>query len=46
MESEAYRKNAPDRCYHCKSELFERLDAAFAGLAVSLGEVFRHHDFL
>ena len=23
MEREAYRKNAPDRCYHCKSELFE-----------------------
>jgi len=22
MESEAYRANAPDRCYHCKSELF------------------------
>jgi uncharacterized protein len=26
MESEAYLQNAPDRCYHCKSELFERLD--------------------
>jgi uncharacterized protein len=26
MESAAYRANAPDRCYHCKSELFERLD--------------------
>jgi uncharacterized protein len=25
MESEAYRANAPDRCYHCKSELFEVL---------------------
>jgi uncharacterized protein len=22
MESEAYRANAPDRCYHCKTELF------------------------
>lgn len=22
MESERYRANAPDRCYHCKSELF------------------------
>ncbi|RIK99161.1 MAG: ATP-dependent sacrificial sulfur transferase LarE [Proteobacteria bacterium] len=22
MESDAYRANAPDRCYHCKSELF------------------------
>ena len=22
MESEAYRRNAPDRCYHCKTELY------------------------
>jgi uncharacterized protein len=27
MESEEYRRNAPDRCYHCKSELFECLDS-------------------
>lgn len=27
MEREAYRANAADRCYHCKSELFEILDA-------------------
>jgi len=27
MQSAAYRRNAPDRCYHCKSELFERLGA-------------------
>jgi len=33
MESEAYRRNAPDRCYHCKSELFEVLD----GLRGELG---------
>jgi pyridinium-3,5-biscarboxylic acid mononucleotide sulfurtransferase len=33
MESAAYRRNAPDRCYHCKSELFERLD----GMADALG---------
>jgi uncharacterized protein len=26
MDSAAYRANAPDRCYHCKAELFERLD--------------------
>jgi len=26
MESDAYRANRPDRCYHCKSELFTRLD--------------------
>jgi len=25
MESAAYRANAPDRCYHCKTELFEVL---------------------
>jgi uncharacterized protein len=25
MESASYRANAPDRCYHCKSELFEVL---------------------
>ena len=25
MESAAYRANAPDRCFHCKSELFSRL---------------------
>jgi len=25
MESAAYRANNPDRCYHCKSELFEVL---------------------
>jgi len=27
MESAAYRANAPDRCYHCKSELFHVLGA-------------------
>jgi len=26
MESVEYRRNAPDRCYHCKSELFSRMD--------------------
>ena len=26
MTSSAYRANAPDRCYHCKSELFETMD--------------------
>jgi uncharacterized protein len=26
MERPAYRRNAPDRCYHCKTELFERLE--------------------
>jgi uncharacterized protein len=27
MESEDYRANRPDRCYHCKSELFQVLGA-------------------
>jgi uncharacterized protein len=27
MDSAAYRANAPDRCYHCKSELFDVLGA-------------------
>jgi uncharacterized protein len=26
MERADYRANAPDRCYHCKTELFETLD--------------------
>jgi len=26
MEREAYRANASDRCYHCKTELFETLE--------------------
>lgn len=26
MENEAYRVNRPDRCYHCKTELFDRID--------------------
>ncbi len=26
MEREAYRANRPDRCYHCKTELFEKLE--------------------
>jgi uncharacterized protein len=30
MERKAYRANGRDRCYHCKSELFERLDALAA----------------
>jgi uncharacterized protein len=27
MEKESYRRNATDRCYHCKDELYTRLDA-------------------
>jgi pyridinium-3,5-biscarboxylic acid mononucleotide sulfurtransferase len=26
-DREAYRANGPDRCYHCKDELFTRIDA-------------------
>ncbi|MFP6579598.1 MAG: ATP-dependent sacrificial sulfur transferase LarE [Myxococcota bacterium] len=26
MQRADYRRNAPDRCYHCKSELFETMD--------------------
>ncbi|MBB4692125.1 ATP-dependent sacrificial sulfur transferase LarE [Paractinoplanes abujensis] len=41
-EREAYRANGPDRCYHCKDELFTRIDAAVSaqhGLdAVAYGE--------
>ncbi len=33
MERAAYRANDPDRCYHCKSELFDVLD----GLVAELG---------
>jgi uncharacterized protein len=27
MEREGYLENSPQRCYHCKNELFDRLDA-------------------
>jgi uncharacterized protein len=38
LENEAYRANGPDRCYHCKSELFEvlgrlREELGFASVA-------------
>jgi uncharacterized protein len=33
MASEDYTRNAPDRCYHCKTELYTQLD----GLRESLG---------
>jgi len=42
QDREAYRSNGPDRCYHCKDELFDRIDAeviARHGLdAVAYGE--------
>ncbi len=38
MSSPSYVQNAPDRCYHCKSELYDRLGAVARerGLAVVL----------
>jgi pyridinium-3,5-biscarboxylic acid mononucleotide sulfurtransferase len=41
FENPAYLKNASDRCYHCKSELFRHLlplaeDLGFAGVAYGL----------
>ena len=32
MDRDEYRANAPDRCYHCKSELFERLEGVLEEL--------------
>jgi uncharacterized protein len=31
LAREAYRRNDKDRCYHCKSELYDRLSALAAG---------------
>jgi len=28
MENERYRANAPDRCFHCKTELFTRIESS------------------
>lgn len=49
MEREEYRANGPDRCYHCKAELFEQLAAiasaegwasvAYGALTDDLGDV-------
>ncbi len=49
MERAAYQANGPDRCYHCKAELFERLGAiaadegwdsvAYGALVDDLGDV-------
>ncbi len=30
MQREAYRANGPDRCYHCKTELYDALEAVAA----------------
>ncbi|TAL57654.1 MAG: ATP-dependent sacrificial sulfur transferase LarE [Nanoarchaeota archaeon] len=40
LEGEGYRKNSGDRCYHCKTELYSRLDSIgkeFAGAVVLNG---------
>lgn len=34
MDSASYRANASDRCYHCKSELFETMDRLGAELNI------------
>jgi uncharacterized protein len=35
VELEAYRRNNPDRCYHCKEELFETLEPVRARLGLA-----------
>jgi pyridinium-3,5-biscarboxylic acid mononucleotide sulfurtransferase len=42
MERAAYRRNDPDRCWHCKTALFDALEpitAAFGAAAVAVGTV-------
>ena len=34
VELEAYRRNNPDRCFHCKEELFETLEPVRRGLGL------------
>src|SRR5260221_8182455 len=34
LELEAYTRNHPDRCFHCKEELFETLEPVRVGLAL------------
>jgi len=35
VELDAYRRNLPDRCYHCKEELFETLEPVRASLGLA-----------
>jgi uncharacterized protein len=37
LERPAYRRNGPDRCYHCKTELFDVLAAVAPGRAILVG---------
>ena len=36
MQNPAYRRNAPDRCYHCKTELYGNLTGLLDELGVSV----------
>jgi len=36
VEKPAYRQNAPDRCYHCKTELYGRLESMAGELGVAV----------
>lgn len=36
MDNSAYRQNAPDRCYHCKTELYSRVTAILRQLDVAV----------
>jgi pyridinium-3,5-biscarboxylic acid mononucleotide sulfurtransferase len=36
VELEAYARNSPDRCFHCKEELFETLEPVRRGLGLDL----------
>src|SRR2546430_432702 len=35
VEQEAYRRNLPDRCFHCKEELFDTLEPVRARLGLA-----------
>lgn len=37
LERAGYRENAPDRCYHCKTELFDVLATLFPGTTILSG---------
>lgn len=36
FQSDEYTRNAPDRCYHCKSELYEQMDGLAERLHVAV----------